>query len=137
MSGLVERLLSAAGFKPFYSRDDDKFVNDIAKARHEITTDDYGPSWRTIKSNHRGNVRREVRTAINALLTCGYFPLAQSDMREAADEITRLTARVAELEKVLGDIQAGAEAAAYGRYHIICHTCADTAEIAKQTLENL
>ena len=66
-----------------------------------------------------------------------FMPWPERLLHEAADEIERLTARVAELEKALSDIQAGAEAAAYGRYHIICHTCADTAEIAKQTLENL
>ena len=61
--------------------------------------------------------------------------LAMSLCWKAADEITRLTARVAELEKALNDIQACAEASAYGRYHIICHNCADTIETAKQALE--
>ena len=64
-----------------------------------------------------------------------FMPWPERLLHEAADEIERLTARVAKLEKALNDIQACAEAAAYGRYHIICHNCADTIETAKQALE--
>lgn len=88
--GLVERLRELAAHKPFYNRNDDDFINRLAKTFHEIGSDDYTKAWSAQKSNYRGSVRKTMRQFINTLLSCGMFPAEQSALTEAADAIERL-----------------------------------------------